>query len=437
MDLGALAEYGSPVTGLNTTAVIHLFVSALGGAAVGVERQWSGHAEGEHARFAGVRTFTLLGTLGGMTGWMWIHGGQWLAVLSLAAGSALVVVAYAAASRRDVDGTTEVAALVVLAAGTMAGAGEIQLSSGIIALTLLLLIEKSRLHALIRLIDDAGFRAGVRFAVMALVILPLLPEGPYGPWGGVRPRQLWILVLFFSALSFAGYVARTIVGDRYGRTVTGLLGGLVSSTSVTLTFARLSRERSSEGAQLAAGVLAACSVLFVRVAVAVAVLSPSLLPDLLPLLIAPFAVGAVAAFVPLRGQTSGKAIVAAPPNPLQVTAALQMALAFQGVLFLMELARTRFGNLGLLGSAAVLGLTDVDALTVSIAGQVRLGVSPSLGAIALAVGILSNSLTKLALATAVGRGRFRTQTALGLAAMTLAGLVVVLAIGWRQQPWIQ
>ena len=263
---------------------IPLVVSTLGGAAVGVERQWSGHAEGEKARFAGLRTFTLLGLLGGIGGQLWASDAQWLAALLIGGAAALIVVAYAAASRRDVDGTTEVAALVVLAAGVLAGHGDMQVASGIIALTVLLLVEKSRLHALVRLLDDRGFRAGARFAVLALVVLPLLPEGPYGPLGGIRPRALWALVLFFSGLSFLGYVARTIVGDRYGYTVTGLLGGLVSSTSVTLTYARLSRESGADGTRLASGALAACAVLFVRVTLAVAVLNATLLPRLVPLL---------------------------------------------------------------------------------------------------------------------------------------------------------
>ena len=272
---------------MTSNALLPLVVSTLGGAAVGVERQWSGHAEGENARFAGVRTFTLLGLLGGLAGRMWAHDMRWMAALCLAAAAALVVAAYVAASRRDVDATTEVAALVVLTAAALAGSGEMQLASGVIAVTLLLLVEKTRLHALVRLIDDRGFRAGVAFAVMALVVLPLLPEGPFGPLGGVRPRTLWALVLFFSGLSFAGYVARTIVGDRYGYAVAGLLGGLISSTNVTLTFARLSRERPGEGALLGEGVLAACSVLFVRVAVAIAVLNAALLPHLVPLLVPP------------------------------------------------------------------------------------------------------------------------------------------------------
>ncbi|MBK5298082.1 MAG: MgtC/SapB family protein [Vicinamibacteria bacterium] len=407
--------------------VVPLLVSTLGGAAVGVEREWSGHAEGEKARFAGLRTFTLLGLLGGMAGLLSTSGGQWLAALLVGSAAALVVVAYAAASRRDVDGTTEVAALVVLASGVLAGNGEMRLASGVIALTVLLLVEKSRLHALVRLLDDRGFRAGARFAVLALVVLPLLPEGPYGPMGGVRPRALWALVLFFSGLSFSGYIARTIVGDRYGITVAGLLGGLVSSTSVTLTYSRLSREPGAEGARLASGALAACAVLFVRVALAVAVLNPTLLPHLVPLLVTPLAVGAAAVWLSMRRGASAGAPPQAPSNPLQLAAALQMAAAFQIVLFLFEGVNRRFGNAGLLASAFALGLTDVDALTASMTDRVAGGLAPEVGAVAIAAGILSNSITKLGIALAIGRGRFRLLTSIGLLAMTLAGLAAAIA----------
>jgi uncharacterized membrane protein (DUF4010 family) len=186
---------------------------------------------------------------------------------------AIVAAGYVAASRRDVDGTTEIAALVVLAAGVLAGTGAFRLSSGIIALLSLLLVEKSQLHALVARIDDVGLRAGVRFAVLALVVLPLLPEGPYGPLGGIRPRELWMLVLFFSGLSFLGYIARRIAGPGHWYLVTGLLGGLVSSTNVTFTFARSSRTDPTLARELAFGAVAANAAVFPRVLVVTAVLN--------------------------------------------------------------------------------------------------------------------------------------------------------------------
>jgi uncharacterized membrane protein YhiD involved in acid resistance len=130
----------------NLDAVLGILISAIGGAAVGLEREWSGHAKGPKARFAGIRTFTLLGLQAGLAGWFWTNGQRMLAIALIAAASALIVAAYVAASRVEVDGTTEVAALVVLAAGVAAGMRELQLASAVFATTTLLLIEKSRLH---------------------------------------------------------------------------------------------------------------------------------------------------------------------------------------------------------------------------------------------------------------------------------------------------
>ena len=177
-----------------TANIVGLFIAALGGAAVGLERQWSGHAEGPGARFAGIRTFTMLGAVGGLSGWLWTAGVTAPAAILLAGAVAVVAAAYVAGSRHDIDGTTEIAALVVLAAALLAGMGSIKLASGIIALVTLLLVEKSRLHALVERIDNVGLRSGVRFAVMALVVLPLLPPGPYRPLGGIRPREIWAIV---------------------------------------------------------------------------------------------------------------------------------------------------------------------------------------------------------------------------------------------------
>ena len=243
---------------MTTSDIVRLLIAALGGAAVGLERQWSGHAVGPGARFAGIRTFTMLGAVGGFSGWLWTAGVMAPAAILFAGAVMIVVAAYVAGSRQDIDGTTEVAALVVLAAGVLAGLGSIRLASGITALATLLLVEKSTLHAVVQRIDDIGLRSGVRFAVMALVILPLLPEGPYGPLGGIRPREIWALVLLFSGLSFAGHVARRVVGPGHGYFVTGLLGGLVSSTMVTFTFARLSRTDRASAARRGADGLAGC-----------------------------------------------------------------------------------------------------------------------------------------------------------------------------------
>ena len=151
-------------------------VAILGGAAVGVERQWSGHASGPDARLGGIRTFTFLGALAGISGGLTGQGYPLPAALLVAGAMALIVVSYIRASRSDIEATTEVAALVVLGAGVLGGLGHFQLSAALTTLTVLFLAEKPRLHSLVARLDDATLLAAARFAVMSAVILPLLPE---------------------------------------------------------------------------------------------------------------------------------------------------------------------------------------------------------------------------------------------------------------------
>lgn len=407
--------------------ILGIAIAALGGAAVGLEREWSGHASGPEAHFAGLRTFTLLGGLAGVAGWLWLLAFQPLAIVLLAGATALVVAAYVAASRRHVDGTTEVAALVVISAGVLAGTGHVVLASGVIAITTFLLVEKSRLHAIIARIDDEGLRAGIRFAVMAVVILPLLPPGPFGPMGGIRPRQLWLFVLLFSGLSFIGYIARRVVGSGRGYPIAGLLGGLVSSTAVAFTFARISRQERNFSFPLAIGVVAACTVMNLRVLLATTILKPSLAAALVPYLAAPFLVGAVIVGFGWKRRREGTS-VEVPRNPLQILSALQMAVLFQVVLFAVQAVRTYWGQTGLLFSGAVLGFTDLDALTISMAKSAEGQIPVAVAAEAIAIGILSNTLLKLALGILLGRNRFQRLLPAWLGIMAIASAVSILAL---------
>lgn len=415
---------------MDSSDIVRLLIAALGGAAVGLERQWSGHADGPGARFAGIRTFTMLGAIGGFSGWLWIAGVTVPAAILFAGAVAVVAAAYVAGSRHDIDATTEVVALVVLAAGVLAGIGSVRLASGIIAIATLLLVEKSRLHALVKRIDDVGLRSGVRFAVMALVILPLLPEGPYGPLGGVRPRELWALVLFFSGLSFAGYVARRLVGPGHGYLVTGLLGGLVSSTNVTFTFARHSRSDPALESALAFGAVAANAMLYPRVLVVTAILNSAVVPPLAPYLIPAALIAAVIAALGARRPVAIAAPEVTPSNPLQLPGALQMAVLFQLVLMAVYAARQLWGASGVFTSAAVLGLTDVDALTLSMSRDVAETVSPSVAATAIAIGVLTNTAMKLGLAVVLGSRRFTLIAGGALALMLVALGSMVLWLGF-------
>jgi uncharacterized membrane protein (DUF4010 family) len=413
---------------MNSAELLGLVIAALGGAAVGLERQWSGHADGPAARFAGIRTFTMLGSIGGLTGWLWNAGLTLPAAILLAGAVVIVAAAYVAGSRQDVDGTTEVVAIVVLAAGVLAGIGSIRLASAIVAIATLLLVEKSRLHALANRVDDLAMRSAVRFAVMALVVLPLLPEGPYGPLGGVRPRELWMLVLFFSGLSFAGYLARRLVGPGHGYLLTGMLGGMVSSTNVTFTFARTSRLDPQTDRALAFGTVAANAMLYPRVLVATAILNAAVVGPLVPYLLPPALVAALATAAGARRSPASGVPDLPQRNPLQLWEALQIAALFQGVLMVTHAARALWGASGVFGSAALLGLTDVDALTMSMTRSVAETLSPEIAAGAIAIGVLTNTLMKLGIALLFGSRRFKLVAGVALGLLLVASAT---ALAWQ------
>ncbi|MEP7363726.1 MAG: DUF4010 domain-containing protein [Acidobacteriota bacterium] len=407
---------------------LNVAIAALGGAAVGVERQWSGNVAGPHRDFAGVRTFTLLGAIGGAAGALWSAGLIPLATVLVAGVAALIVAAYVAASRVDIDGTTEVAALLVVGAGTLSGLGNWRVGSAIAVATALLLAEKSRVHQFVYRITEPELRAGLRFAVMAVVVLPLLPVGPYGPWGGIKPRELWALVLFFSGLSFAGYIARSAAGPK-GYVFAGLLGGLISSTNVTYNFSRTSRTDTEAHRALALGVLIACSVMYFRVLAACAVLYAPLALAAWPYLAAPAAVGCAIALVGVtKGDLSGSASTP-PGNPLQLLSALQMAGLFQVVMMMVDAVREHFGAAGLLTSAAVLGLTDVDALTISMVKSAQTGSAVATAAKAIAIGMVANTLFKGAVAVVLGKGSFRVWTVVGLLVLAVVSGAALWVVG--------
>jgi len=406
-----------------------LAIAALIGLAAGLEREWSGHASGPDARFAGLRTFCLLGLLGGIAGILASSTQTQMATAMAGGGAALCVAAYIIAARKpgaSPDGTTEAAALAILALGVLAGFGWIGIAAGAGAIVVLLLSEKTRLHWLVQQLSEPELRAGVQFAVLAVVVLPLLPPGPYFGDLAIKPRALWTIVLLFSALNFGGFVARRLMGAQRGLSVAGALGGIVSSTAVTFTFSRMSRTDDDLGSGLARGVLAACTVLIPRVLIVSAFLNPSVSLALLPMLALPLVVGLGFTFLGRDAKRATPRAAAEPAaNPLRLMTAIQMALAFQAAMLAVMFARQLWGSTGVYTGATILGLTDVDALTVSMSRQ-ETSLATTVAAHAIAIGILTNTILKLAVATSIGRAAYRRRTAAGLAALAASTAVGLL-----------
>jgi uncharacterized membrane protein (DUF4010 family) len=404
-------------------AAARLAIAALIGLGVGLEREWSGHASGPAAHFAGIRTFMLLGLLGGAAGLLFVQSFGVGAAALILTGGGLTVAAYVMAVRRpeaDLDGTTEAAALIVIALGVLAGIGWIVLAAGTGTLVVLALSEKTRLHWFVRRVDERELRAALQFAVLAFVVMPLLPAGPL--WGdlAVRPRALWAVVLIFSGLDFIGYLARHAVGPERGFKITGALGGIVSSTLVTLGFSRQSRREPSQGTSLGFGVVAACTVLLPRVAVLSAALSRPIARALIPFLLLPLAVGVGVSLLGRRSETAASGGgVKATGNPLRLATAIRMTVFFQVGITLMAYVYKTAGDMGVYATGTLLGVADIDALTVSMTNA-SAGLTPALAARVIAVGILANTLLKLGISIALGAPSYRKVTVPSLAALALA-----------------
>ncbi|MFZ5624364.1 MAG: MgtC/SapB family protein, partial [Gemmatimonadota bacterium] len=378
-----------------------------------------------------VRTFLLIGLTSGFAGWLLGTDYRLAGVTLLAATGALTVAAYVVASSRpggSPEGTTEAAALVVATLGVLAGLGYLAMASGTTAIVVLALGEKTRVQRFVAHIGEAEMRAALQFAVLALVVLPLLPDGTYGPLGGIRPRSLWAIVLVFTGLNFAGYLARRAVGETRGYAWTGLLGGIVSSTAVTLQFSRQSRTEPGLARSLAIGTIGACTMLFPRVILLASILNPAMLGWLLRVLVPPLVAGLalLAWFWPRGGAQAGAgAPQPGPANPLRLASAIRMAIAFQLALMAIALVREWFGTAGILPTAALLGLTDLDALTVSMSRVGEDAALTRLAATAIAVGILSNDVLKLGLALVLGSAPFRRIAGPGLGVLLITGAAAV------------
>lgn len=313
--------------------ILGIAIAALGGAAVGVDRQRA-YRDNEPGAIGGLRTFTLIGTVAGVCGFLIANALIALGVVILASTAAMVLIVRLGAGRIPRDATTEVAAMAVLVSGVTAGLGHLGIAAALYAWTLLLLIEKSWLHALVNRIGLIELEAAAQFAAMGLIILPLLPSGDFGPRGILNLRSLWTLVLIFSGISFAGYLARKAMGAKIGWVVTGLIGGLISSTQVALSFSRDSRSHPESCVPLSGGVMAATSVPMFRVCILCLLLRPALAIATFVYVIAPLSIGVLFTVYSLRRPSSERASLE-EKNPLRVLTAAYLALIFIAAQYLV------------------------------------------------------------------------------------------------------
>jgi uncharacterized membrane protein (DUF4010 family) len=410
---------------------------ALGiGLLIGLERAWRRRRARPGSRAAGIRTFAISGLLGGMVAAL----AQALSAPAAGAGTSLaggivlgaafaaysaVIALFSRAETRavgNVSATTAVASMLTFALGAYAVLGDMRIAAGAAVAAAGLLASREELHGWVRKITWPELRSALVLLAMTFIGLPIVPNEPVGPFGGVNPREVWIIAIVLASVSFLGYVGVRYLGARRGLLLAAAAGGLASSTAVTIANAH--RARAGEGAPrlLAAGVAVASAVMFLRVGAIVAALKPGLLVLVAPALVAAtlMAVGFAVAWV-LQGKQEREYRSAQFRNPFDFLAVVGFAVFLGVIIVLGRAVGETFGATGAVTGAIIVGPVDVDAITVSITRLIPDPLSQAHAALAILAAVASDTVSKVAIGAAIGRGWFAADLATMAAGCLAAG----------------
>ena len=420
-----------------TSDAIHFGIAALLGTLVGIEREkHRRERKAKTEQSAGLRTFILLALLGACSAWISrAFDSYWILAVGFLITGAFVVAGYVVTTRGQrpaVGLTTEIAAIIVFVLGAIVMLGGAEIAIALAVVTTAVLAYKDPMHGFVKQLGWNDVYSGLQLLIATFIALPLLPDKPIDPWGALNPYELWLLVVLISGLSLVGYALTRWLGPGKGALLTGLAGGLVASTAVTVSFAREARTNPTNTMAFASGILVAWAVMFVRVLVVVTIVNRTLLgPLFVPFVTMALVASAAAAFIYLRSLQDGQGVSAKQDlrvnNPFSVTSAAKFAAFFAVVLVAVKVAQDNFSDSGVYVVAALAGLTDVDAITLSMAefaktGDVRVAV------IAIVIAALVNTAVKCGIALVLGGRDLGKPLLLATSAMFGAGLVSVLVL---------
>lgn len=406
------------------TQLSGLAIALALGLLVGIQRGWVLRDEQPGTRFAGIRTYGLLGLAGGVGGVLARISPVYAAGV-LFASAALVLIAYWRTTGRGgpISGTASVAGLLTLTSGFLAASGATLLAVAIAVCMVLLLAMRSQLHGLIARLNEAEVLAVARFALIATVILPLLPDRHFGPLEAWNPRQLWLVVVLVSGFSFAGYVATRLLGPSRGTIATAAAGSVVSSTAVTAALANRLKDGAENEAIMHAGIAAASTVMFARVIALVAMLAPFALEPFVmlaaPGLIAS-AVCAVGFLWHAHRDHGGDARPIQVKNPFDIGPALLLMALVMATTLAARWVLLHYGNAGLATVLAVTGSIDVDSAIITMGNLPPGALTPRLAGLVLLPPILLNTLFKAGVGLSIAGWKRAWPAAAALAASAIA-----------------
>ena len=410
--------------------IIRLLVTIGIGLLIGLEREYEALTKKE-AIFAGIRTFVLLTLTGFIGAALNILMSPWIFAVIIVAVMALTAISYwITANRGDIGGTSELTGLLALLLGAMCFLGYTEVSIMIMVIMLVLLSSKVKLMNVVGQITQDEIYALVRFVVVALLIFPFLPDKTLDSFGVINPRDIgWVIVLI-SGLGLVGYILIRILGTGRGILLTGILGGLVSSTAVTWVFSKKSKEYPELSDRCATAILAASTIMVLRVLVWVFIFNSKLLQGLLiPISIIILAAMGATLYYYFKRQRMKDIQAAIPPGkPLNLNQAIFFGLIYMVILFVVAYANSVFGQRGIYITSGLAGLTDIDAITISMSKLSATTIPFLTAQNAILLAIVSNTIVKIGISLWAGSRELKKYILIGYGLIFLAALVAFAAL---------
>ena len=367
------------------------------GLIIGVERERE-----KSGTFAGIRTFPLISLLGCSAALINECFAPWVFAASLVVLAAVVITAYVyTATPRSHGITTEVASLLCFLYGGLVWWNLSKLAAALAVVTVLLLTSKEPLESISQKIGHQDITAALQFGIITLIVLPILPDRTYGPLDVLNPYIIWLMVVLIAGINFVGYILIKTLGPQQGIGLTGLLGGIASSTALTFGFSRRSRTEQSFSPEFALAIVLACSVMFIRVLVEAYMVNPAVGRILLIPVTAASCTGLLCSvavwFVRRQHATCfPEKEQVKIQNPFELWSAVLFGLLFGCILFLAKAAQIYLGTGGLYLSSVAAGVADVDPITLSLANLATATVNPPVAARAIMLAAVANTIVKMA-----------------------------------------
>lgn len=396
------------------------------GLLIGLERGWHMREKAEGMRIAGLRTYGLIAVLGGLWGILAQQAEILLMGFAFLSITFVLLIAYSKSLKRfeDYSITSMVASLITFTLGVLTAFGHATLASATAVVITLLLGFKPLLHAWMNRLEQHELEATLKLLLISVVMLPILPDRNFDPWDVLNPYLIWWLVVLIAGISYLGYFAIKIVGNRHGPILTGFFGGLVSSSALTLDMARLSKTHPAMQDALAAGILTACATMFFRIPILTYILNPDLSQLLAPSLASMGIITCLIAYLLWKKTPDFQANEEIKlENPFQLGTAIKFGVFLVCILFLSKVLKIYFGDMGAYVLAAVSGLADVDPITLSMSQMSKNGLGHDVAANAILIAVVVNSGIKSIVAFVVGDRALGVKVGAALAIAVVAGIL--------------